>query len=84
MQDDILIALHEAVANALRHSGATGDIAVRIKATPTKVVIEVADQGCGIDPSIAIPPRTPGLRAEDGRGLYMIWSADELGVSRAL
>jgi serine/threonine-protein kinase RsbW len=74
MLDDILIALHEAVANALVHSGADGDIAVRVKASREQVVIEVADQGRGIDASVAIPPRPPSLAAESGRGLFMIWS----------
>jgi anti-sigma regulatory factor (Ser/Thr protein kinase) len=74
MLDDILIALHEAVANALLHSGASDDIAVRVKATRAKVVVEVADQGGGIDARVSIPPRPPGLTAEKGRGLFMIWS----------
>jgi anti-sigma regulatory factor (Ser/Thr protein kinase) len=74
MIEDILIALHEAVANALLHSGAATDIAVRLKATRSEVVIEVADQGRGIDATIAIPPGPPSLAAEGGRGLFMIWS----------
>ena len=74
MLDDILIALHEAVANALLHSGATSDIAVRVKANRASVSVEVTDQGRGIDASVAIPPRPPSLTAESGRGLFMIWS----------
>jgi anti-sigma regulatory factor (Ser/Thr protein kinase) len=74
MIEDILIALHEAVANALTHSGSREAIAVRVKATREAVVIEVADQGRGIDPQVAIPPRPPSLTAEGGRGLFMIWS----------
>ena len=74
MLEDILIALHEAVANALLHSGASDDIAVRIKATTRSVVVEVADLGRGIDPSVLIPPKPPSLTAERGRGLFMIWS----------
>ena len=74
MIEDILIALHEAVANALVHSGSSADIRVRVKATREAVVIEVADQGQGIDPQVVIPPRPPGVTAECGRGLFMIWS----------
>ena len=74
MIDDILIALHEAVANALTHSGASSDVAVRVKARRTSVVVEVADHGRGIDHGVAIPPRPPDLTAEGGRGLFMIWS----------
>ena len=74
MIDDILIALHEALANALTHSGARRDIAVRVKARRTSVVVEVADHGRGIDDGVAIPPGPPNLTAEGGRGLFMIWS----------
>jgi anti-sigma regulatory factor (Ser/Thr protein kinase) len=74
MLDDILIALHEAVANALQHSGASEAIAVRVKATSASVLVEVADQGRGIDTAVSIPPKPPSLTAEKGRGLFMIWS----------
>ena len=74
MVEDVLIALHEAVANALLHSGASGDVAVRVRAQRARVVVEVTDQGRGIDASVAIPPKPPNLAAEGGRGLFMIWS----------
>jgi len=74
MLDDILIALHEAVANALAHSGARQDIAVRVRATDNRVHVEVEDQDRGIDATVAIPPEPPALSAEGGRGLFMIWS----------
>jgi anti-sigma regulatory factor (Ser/Thr protein kinase) len=72
--DDILIALHEAVANALLHSGASDDIAVLVKAKRANVVVEVTDEGRGIDAGVSIPPKPPSLTAEKGRGLFMIWS----------
>jgi anti-sigma regulatory factor (Ser/Thr protein kinase) len=74
MVEDVLIALHEAVANALVHSGARGDVAVLVKANRASVSVEVADQGSGIDASVALPPKPPNLTAESGRGLFMIWS----------
>jgi anti-sigma regulatory factor (Ser/Thr protein kinase) len=74
MIEDILIALHEAVANSLRHSGARADIAVRVNAQPTKVVVEVSDNGRGIDPAVKVPPPAPGPLVEGGRGLFLIWS----------
>ena len=72
--EDILVALHEAVANSLRHSCAGSDIQVCVQASRSRVVVEVVDSGKGIDPSVAIPPRPPGLSSEGGRGLFMIWS----------
>ena len=74
MIEDILIALHEAVANALLHSGSRTDVVVRLKATRQAVLVEVTDEGRGIDSRVAIPPRPPSLNAEGGRGLSMIWS----------
>lgn len=74
MVEDILIALHEAVANALVHSASATPIGVRLKATRTRVTIEVSDEGVGIDQAVHLPPRPPSLLAESGRGLFMIWT----------
>jgi anti-sigma regulatory factor (Ser/Thr protein kinase) len=74
MIDDILIALHEAVANAIRHSGSESDVTVRVRAARARVTVDVKDEGKGIDPRIPLPPGPPSLAAEGGRGLYMIWS----------
>lgn len=74
MIEDILIAIHEAVANAIRHSASPCDVAVRVQATRAQVVVEVKDEGKGIDPQVILPPPPPSVAAEDGRGLYMIWS----------
>ena len=74
MTEDILVALHEAVANALRHSRSANDVRVAIKATRTYVTVEVTDCGIGLDPGVPIPPRPPSVQSEGGRGLYMIWS----------
>lgn len=85
MVEDILIALHEAVANAISHSGSESDVTVRVRVAATRVVVEVEDAGRGIDASIVLPPKPPSLAAEGGRGLYMIWSlmsSVRLGQSR--
>lgn len=74
MTEDILIALHEAVANALQHSRSPSDVQVHIKAEATHVKVDVVDAGIGIDPRVAIPPGPPCLGTEGGRGLFMIWS----------
>ena len=74
MVEDILIALHEAVANALAHSASPSPVQVRLKATRTRVIVEVADEGVGIDAAVQLPPRPPSLLAEGGRGLFMIWT----------
>jgi signal transduction histidine kinase len=44
----------EALANAVRHSGA--DVAaIRVEAGPGRVIMEVGDNGCGFDPGNARP-----------------------------
>ncbi len=73
MVEDVLIALHEAVVNALMHSASPTDVVVRLRATRTRVTAEVADEGVGIAPHL-LPPRPPDLLAESGRGLFMIWT----------
>lgn len=85
MIEDILTALHEAVANAIRHSGSASDVAVRLAAGGARVTVEVKDRGRGIDPSVTIPPPPPSVMAEGGRGLFLIWSlmsSVRLGHSR--
>jgi signal transduction histidine kinase len=44
----------EALANALKHSGATATH-VRVKAQPGQVLVEVRDNGRGFDPAIGHP-----------------------------
>ena len=74
MVEDILIALHEAVANAIRHSASCSDVVVAMKADRTCVTVEVKDEGIGLPAWLELPPAPPDPRAEGGRGLYMIWA----------
>jgi signal transduction histidine kinase len=56
--DELVAVVKEALSNALRHSGA-GQIDVRVDADPSRVVVSVADDGCGFEPA----------RARGGMGL---------------
>jgi signal transduction histidine kinase len=73
----------EALANAIKHAGAS-TVAVRIAAPPGQVLVEIADDGRGFDPS----ERHPGhfglesmrSRADEIGGLLTITSAPGRGT----
>jgi serine/threonine-protein kinase RsbW len=72
----IRLALEEALANAVRH-GHIGDenrtIEVIAQVSPSKVQLEVADEGPGFDPtSVPDPTRDENLTIASGRGLSLM------------
>ena len=66
-REAVILATHEAVANAIQHSGTADRIRVRADATPDGLTIMVADAGAW-----RIPDDPPPL--ERGRGLNLIHS----------
>ncbi len=81
--DAVALAVSETVTNAVVHayrgdhpSGATGEIALRLKHNGEGIVVTVADGGDGIRPN----PDSPGL----GYGLALVASlADEVAIARS-
>ncbi len=63
----LVLATHEAVANAIQHSGTTDRIRVRADAKPDGLTIEISDGGAW-----RIPADPPPI--ERGRGLTLIRS----------
>ena len=63
----VVLATHEAVANAIQHAGAPGHVVVRGESGSDGVVIEVSDDGHWK------PPDDPPSE-ERGRGLTLIRS----------
>ena len=61
----LVLATHEAVANAIQHSGTADRIRVRADATPDGLTIEISDGGAW-----RIPADPPPI--ERGRGLNLI------------
>lgn len=59
---EILMCLHEAVGNALRHGGAT-DVKVVFSFRREGLVIAVRDNGCGFDPASVGATGHLGLRS---------------------
>jgi serine/threonine-protein kinase RsbW len=69
--EDVLVALTEATANAVMHSGA--DAAdIRLAVLDDYVRLIVTDRGVGFKPDPADLSRRPGLLSPGGRGLYLI------------
>ncbi|MDA8369213.1 MAG: ATP-binding protein [Nocardiopsaceae bacterium] len=72
---DTELVMSELVANAARHtrSGLSGgEIGVAVEHVPAGVRVEVIDAG-PLTTNPAIPlPRTPGIDAEQGRGLLLV------------
>lgn len=65
---DVVLALHEAVVNALSYG--EGRVEVEIEVGSGRVIVTVRDHGGGFDPSLLVAP-CPGMD-ERGRGLYLV------------
>lgn len=78
--EDFAIAVNEAVTNAIRHAGGSGELAV-IQDDERRLIAEVSDRGPGMPCCVTItlpPPNAPG-----GRGLYLAEElADHVEVHR--
>jgi anti-sigma regulatory factor (Ser/Thr protein kinase) len=75
---DVVLALHEAVVNALQHGD--GHVEVELEVRAGRVTATVRDHGGGFDPSLLVAP-CPGME-ERGRGLYLVAHLmDEVAVT---
>ena len=63
---DFVLAIHELVANAVRHGGGYGQ--VRLSRQADVLTCEVRDQGEGTD---TLPQRLPDANVPGGRGLWL-------------
>ena len=79
---DLLLVASELCSNAVRHaSGQPGALAVRAWADADAVVVEVEDDGAGME--LSHRAEDPDLEAETGRGLYVVRAlTDDLSVRR--
>jgi serine phosphatase RsbU (regulator of sigma subunit)/anti-sigma regulatory factor (Ser/Thr protein kinase) len=79
---DLLLVASELCSNAVRHaSGKPGALAVRAWADADAVVVEVEDDGAGME--LSHRAEDPDLEAETGRGLYVVRAlTDDLSVRR--
>lgn len=81
----LLLILQEAVANAIRHGGASS-VAVKIEFAPERLLLTVTDDGCGFDVSILNESGHYGLSTMERRitelgGTMSITSAPAHGTA---
>lgn len=73
---DMMLALSEAVTNAIRHGSANSDhdfVDIEVKITTTAVYISVHDYGSGFEPeSVPDPTKAEHLFVPSGRGVFLI------------
>ena len=70
--DDIVLAVEEAMTNAVRHSGASDDLEVSMRFEGSDLIAEVKDRGCGFDTTDLDPDRRPDPTLPGGRGLFLM------------
>lgn len=68
---EVVLALSEACANAVRHAGPSANYTVTVTADDDRCVVDVADAGKGSPPARLVEPMPDG-GAEHGRGLHII------------
>ena len=81
-RDDLLLVASELCSNAVRHaSGKPGALAMRAWADRDALIVEVEDDGPGMELSHRM--EDPDLEAETGRGIYVVRAlTDDLTVRR--
>jgi len=72
--DLVVLAMEEAMTNAVRHSGSSEELDVSLCFEGADLVAEVTDHGNGFDVSCFDPSVVPDLFATGGRGLFLIAS----------
>lgn len=78
---DILLAVGEAVSNAVRHGSGSDSFTVSCVATSSRLCVSVSDSGPGFDPD-ALPSLEEALFAEHGRGVHCMRALmDEVSYS---
>ena len=80
--DDVVLAVEEACANAIRHSGSLADIAVSLSIDQDALVATVRDEGKGMRALHPDLTKVPGTQQTGGRGLYLMHElVDDLEIS---
>jgi PAS domain S-box-containing protein len=81
--DDVVLAIEEACTNAIRHSGSSWEIEIRLSFEGDDLHALVKDQGHGFDIAAFDPQKLPDVMATGGRGLFLIAHLmDEMELSR--
>jgi anti-sigma regulatory factor (Ser/Thr protein kinase) len=81
---DLLVAVGEAVNNAVEHAGRLGsdEFTIRARRRPSAITVEVSDKG-GWTPKFEMP-RAPGALSDRGRGLPLMYAlSDDVQLDRS-
>lgn len=70
--DEVILAIMEAATNALRHSGGTAGIGIRVSVEDSQLLACVSDDGRGFDLAAHRPDEPPDVVSPGGRGLFLI------------
>ena len=70
--DDVVLALEEAMSNAVLHSGSGEDLEVGLWFEEADLITEVRDHGRGFDVNSFDPSKPPDPLKSHGRGLFLI------------
>ena len=70
--DPVVVAIEEAMTNAVRHSGAEEELEVGLHFDGRDLIAEVRDRGQGFDAAAFDVGETPDLLAPGGRGLFLM------------
>jgi serine/threonine-protein kinase RsbW len=66
--ESLVLAIEEAMTNAVRHSGTRDDLEIRLRAKGRDLIAEVRDRGRGFDVASFDPAKAPDAMASGGRG----------------
>jgi anti-sigma regulatory factor (Ser/Thr protein kinase) len=72
LNTDLLMAIHELVANAILHGCPTCSVLVHVAVDEDKVTATVADGGRGFDIRALLRSWPPAANEEHGRGIYLV------------
>ncbi len=79
--DATLVAVEEAMTNAVRHSGASQDVEIGVRFEGDDLIAEVRDHGCAFDATGLDLQRVPDPSVPGGRGLFLMARLmDELAI----
>jgi signal transduction histidine kinase len=81
MADDLVAVVREGLANVARHAGAS-TVAISVAVGDGEVVVEVIDDGCGIDPAVTRSSGTANLaaRAQRWGGAFVVEPGEPSGT----
>lgn len=81
----LVLAVGEAMANAVEHSDATHDIEVQCRVDPSKIIATIVDSGRGVDRSRVddVTP-LPDPMSERGRGIPIMQRCTDMFAIRRL